>query len=258
MIGNILFVTSTHMTSQRAWVFVLIAFVVGVAAGLIPMVLERMNEGPTSTVSQTKANNAVETAIPIQPDAEAPEAPKTSVPSEDTPTYTNAFYGWSIDYPTKDWTAIESADGVSLSSIKTATDFPVGSERGKASSATISFSTVNKSTFVPVGTKVGNIRYDLTLDALIDTSGDTNLCLPPLPQNAANPNPDLAIFAYGGSLMSDPAYHWYGVMTNKDYIIIVKTTSYSSADEPSIRDVFSTLSLPSDVTSTVPACAKGE
>lgn len=243
------------MISSREWKITVVVLVLGVAIGLVPMVLERMNEEPSSTVSQTDTSNTTDTKTPTQPDTETPGAPSTSTPSENAPTYTNAFYGWSIDYSAKDWTAVESADGISLSSIKTAADFPAGSERSKDPSATISISTVKKSAFVPVGTKVGNIRYDLTLDALVDTSGDTVRCLPPVPQSATNPNPDLAIFAYGGSLMSDPAYYWYGVMTNKDYIILVKTTSYSSTDEPSIREVFSTLTLADGVTSTVPACA---
>lgn len=179
-----------------------------------------------------------------------PEDTPSSEESSDLVTYTDETYGWSFAYAPEEWTATESTNGsgVTLSSKETTTQY--SRDGAPQSMTTIAFSTVKKADFEPIGTKVGNISYDATFDGLVDTSGGEVRCLPlgtPIGKDSR-----IWTFGYGGSLMSDPAYSYKAVITDQDYMVLIKTYSYEY--DASVDALLTTFALSPEVTATFPIC----
>lgn len=171
------------------------------------------------------------------------------VQNSDTVVYTNPAYGWRIAYPSKYWKTAPSTDasGIILTSIQTAV---AGPKQTEVAVATVQISTVKKADFKPVRSKKGNINYDLNLDALVDTSNSTPICMSPHPTGPNNLMPQFTTFEYDGNSMSDPAYTKIAVMTNQDYLVLISTNSW----EPIDISFLSSLQLAPGVTSPLPAC----
>ncbi len=169
-------------------------------------------------------------------------------------TYTNEKYGFSFDYPPS-WQLTESAD-------KTMVTVDAGITANGLPAFTLVFTVVPDNVFQPVQTKVGNISYDATQNALIDTS-ENDRCLPYSNLGGlAGGASTIQAFNYGGSIMSDPAYWENAVLTNKNYMLDVGESYERPSDDATNQiiqsgenKIYSSLSFTNGVTVRVPSCA---
>lgn len=164
--------------------------------------------------------------------------------------YTNTLNSWRVnssDY--FDLVEINDGEGISLNS----------KEKTKPGSNglneiyplySISINTVKKVNFVPVSSKVGMIKYDDKLNALIDVS-DGVRCLP-----VDEKYKSLDAVEYAGSMMSDPVYSKYAIVTNDDYIILIDITSYEFSESLNgeVSKILASFTLPVGVSGTAQNC----
>jgi hypothetical protein len=159
--------------------------------------------------------------ISVLETASATDVPLSSVDMGGQPvsgyvTYTNPVYKFSFSYP-KSWIMTESADKTQVTIDSNAYTGEVETHPIPAVKVTIS--AIKKQAFKPVGTKVGDIRYDQTRDALVDAGQKTASCLQIEPFMGIDGS--YHSYRYGGSTMSSPAYFDNAIITEKDYMILV-------------------------------------
>ncbi len=180
--------------------------------------------------------------------------------SMSTGVYTNATYGWSFHYPTN-WKVAETANGGVTVSANIAVATSAVNVKQPAILA-ITITSVKKTAFAPLKTKVGNIGYDAALGALVDSSGQSQRCLPYTP--FLGRNNVIKGFLYGGSNMSDPAYLNYAILTNKDYMVLMQTEDYGETNNEKLRleaeagqqKIFDSFKLTAGTDAIVPACSQ--
>lgn len=187
-------------------------------------------------------------------------APTQATPTATTTpafeTYTNSQYGFTFDYPSG-WTLTESAD-------KTSVTIDAGITANNLDAFTLVFTVVPYSAFQSVQTKVGNISYDPTQNALVDTNETPARCLPYGDlQGLAGGAGTLPAFNYGGSIMSDPAVWENAVLTNQNYLLDVGESYERPTDDATNaiiqageNKIYSSLSFTNGVEARVPACAQ--
>lgn len=170
-------------------------------------------------------------------------------------TYSNRAYGFSFQYPTG-WKAVESPDGLSVS---VTSGIKGEGGRGSMEALSINFTAQKNADFKPIGTKVGDIEYDDTFQALVDTIDTPARCLPS--ENLMGISEMLPAVVYGSSNMSDPAYVWSAVLTDEDYMILVHETNAYVADRKEAAalsagkiKIYSTFALATTVKARSPKC----
>ena len=169
-------------------------------------------------------------------------------------TYTNNKYGFTFDYPS-DWQLAESAN-------KTSATIDAGITANGLDAFTLVFTIVDNSAFESVQTKVGNISYDASQNALVDTSENAR-CLPyDNLRGLAGGVGSIQAFNYGGSTMSDPVYWESVILTNKNYMLDVGESYERPTDdatnqiiENGEQEIYSSLAFTNDVSIRLPSCA---
>jgi hypothetical protein len=172
--------------------------------------------------------------------------------SADWKTYYSSQYGFSFMYPSN-WTLTEKTNkqtGLAEVDISSNLDSDIPGVPAEE----IDFSTVYKSYFSPpIGTKYGNITYDDTKMALVDQGSTPVRCLP-VSSLLQIPNA-MASFTYSGSLMSDPAYMDYAILTKNGPIILVSDYIEGTTDTALRTNIADSFTLLNGNSAVVPACA---
>ncbi len=128
--------------------------------------------------------------------------------------YVNSVYGFTFNYPPS-WKLTESAD-------KTTMTVDAGITANGLDAFTLVFTIIQNNAFQEAQTKVGDINYDPTQNALVDENETPARCLPYAPlRGLAGGAGTLEAFNYGGSIMSDTAYWESEILTNKNYMLDV-------------------------------------
>ena len=169
-------------------------------------------------------------------------------------TYTNNQYGFTFNYPSG-WQLTESAD-------KTSETVDAGITANGLDAFTLVFTIVDNNAFEPVQTKVGDISYDASQNALVDTSENAR-CLPyDNLRGLASGVGNIQAFNYGGSTMSDPVYWESVILTNKNYMLDVGESFERPTDdatnqiiENGEQEIYSSLALTNNVSVRLPSCA---
>lgn len=171
--------------------------------------------------------------------------PEKSQITEEWTTYVNQRYGFSFQYPTG-WKISEDVDGT-------------GVKVQSGDMLSIEFKAQENSAFSPIGTKMGDIRYDASLGALVDTLDTPARCLPS--GSLMGINETLPAVVYGGSTMSDPAYVLSAILTDENYMILVnETNTYVSNRKDAARisagklKIYSTFALATTIKARAPKC----
>lgn len=172
--------------------------------------------------------------------------------------YTNQLYGWSFNYP-KDWQVEENENKTGIEIVSHETVPSVRDPNQKSPLFTLSISTIKKSDFKPTDTKMGNIRFDLAQNALVDALDTPSRCL-----RMSDFNSKMKMVIYGGSNMSTPAYSNSAVITDKDYLILINESTYGNSETPTSETsldvgkkmIFDSFTFPPGVSGITPDCAK--
>ncbi len=190
----------------------------------------------------------------------SPQTPTTqnSTATSTLDVYSNSTYGFTFDYPSG-WQLTESAD-------KTSVTVDAGITANGLDAFTLVFTVVDNGAFQPVQTKVGNISYDATQNALVDTNETPERCLPFANlRGIAGGTGTLPSFNYAGSIMSDPAYWESAILTNKKYMLDVGESYERTTDDATNQiiqngenQIYSSLSFRNGVKVRIPSCAPND
>jgi hypothetical protein len=170
-------------------------------------------------------------------------------------TYTNSQYGFTFNYPSN-WQLTESPD-------KTSVTIDAGITANGLDAFTLVFTIIPNDSFQSVQTKVGNIIYDPTQNALVDTNETPARCLPYADlRGLAGGAGNLSAFNYGGSIMSDPAYWESEILTNKNYMLDVGESYERPSNDATNQiiqtgenEIYSSLAFTNNVVARTPVCA---
>lgn len=169
-------------------------------------------------------------------------------------TYMNNQYGFTFNYPF-DWQLTENTD-------KTSVTVDAGINANGLDAFTLVFTVVDNNAFQPVQTKVGDISYDASQNALVDTSENAR-CLPyDNLRGLAGGAGSIQAFNYGGSTMSDPVYWENAILTNKNYMLDVGESFERPTDDATNQiiengenEIYSSLAFTNGVSVRIPSCA---
>lgn len=176
-------------------------------------------------------------------------------------TYSNNKLGFSFQYPST-WKINTSENSVTVTS-DSSTNLGINNQN-PIPLEQVTFTSTDKSFFnVPINTKFGQITYDVNQNALVDSGESPARCLQATPLiNIPDGFKGIMGVHFGGSLMSDPAYSDFAILTNNGPIIIIASQSERGTDDDQnnlvqdqIIKVYSSLSLLNGNTVFVPACA---
>lgn len=185
----------------------------------------------------------------------------TTPASGDIRVYTNKKSGWHFQYPS-DWNIAEKADGSGVTIESGVMVEGIMGTGVKSPIFTLSFITKKKADFEEVGTKVGQIKFDMTKNALVDIGGPNIRCLPV--NSKLGTTASIPTFQYAGSMMSDPAYSTSAVISDKDFLVIINMLTYGRVEddmleadiENGLRTIYSTFGLGGNTVAVTPECTQ--
>ncbi len=167
--------------------------------------------------------------------------------------YTNDRYGFSFLYD-KGWRIeeFENGNGVRVHSNQKASK-PEALHEG-ASLITVDFLVVPTYAFSDIQTKVGDISYSDSNNALVDTLETPPRCLPV--DRTIGVNNTIPLFLYSASLMSTPTYEVSAIVTDAEYLIVSNVVSYEETAASLLGTVLGSFVLADGVNAVLPSCSE--
>jgi hypothetical protein len=218
-------------------------------------VSQPITNAPLSTNPTPVLNNTTQTTAQTIPQITTSSTTTTITSTTSVPngykTFTSTEYGFSFNYP-DNWILTQNPSKKTIT-VTSDTNYVQG--KYSTPMQEITFTLTNSGFFnPPIGTKVGFISYDNNLRSLVDSGSTPIRCLPATPLLGLG---TIKGINYAGSLMSDPAYSTFAVLTTSGKIIIVNDSSESGSgpERDAAAVIAKSFALINSDTTTYPTCA---